>query len=127
MSKFFPIFLLLSTAASAVDFNRDIRPILSDKCFACHGFDEAERKADLRLDTKEGAFTDLDGYFALVAGKPEESEAWLRIDLPEDDEDVMPPEKFHKKLTNEEKTLIKQWITEGAKYDLHWSYKPIQN
>ena len=126
MIKFFPIFLLFSTAVSAVDFNRDVRPILSDKCFACHGFDEAERKADLRLDTKEGAFTDLDGYFALVAGEPEESEAWLRIDLPEDDEDVMPPEKFHKKLTNEEKTLIKQWITEGAKYDLHWSYKPIQ-
>ncbi len=126
MTKILSIYLILSAAAFGADFNRDIRPILSDKCFACHGFDEAERKADLRLDTKEGAFTDLGGYFALVAGKPEESEAWLRIDLPDDDEDVMPPEKFHKPLSKEEKALIKEWIEEGAEYDLHWAYKPVQ-
>ncbi|NNE94303.1 MAG: DUF1553 domain-containing protein [Verrucomicrobiales bacterium] len=125
--KRFLIFLALTSPVFGVDFNRDIRPILSDKCFACHGFDEKERKADLRLDTKEGAFADLgDGVFALVPGKPEESEAWLRIDLDADDEDVMPPKKFHKELTPEEKSLIKQWIKEGAEYETHWSYKPVQ-
>ena len=69
-------------------FNRDIRPIFSNACFACHGFDAKERKADLRLDTAEGARADLGGYAAIVPGDPGKSEAWLRI-LSEDEDEVM--------------------------------------
>lgn len=111
--------------AAAVDFNRDIRPILSDKCFACHGPDEHERKADLRLDTKEGAFADLGGYFAIVPGKPEASEVWNRIDHDDPDE-IMPPPKFHKELTTEEKQLIETWIKEGAEFKMHWSFVGLE-
>ncbi|MFK5922472.1 MAG: DUF1549 domain-containing protein, partial [Verrucomicrobiota bacterium] len=124
MMRFFPLFLLLSVNLQAADFNRDIRPILSDKCFACHGFDEEDREADLRLDTEEGAFVDLGGYKAFVAGKPMESEAWLRI-ITDDDDDIMPPSKSHKELTVEEKNLIKEWISDGAKYEIHWAYQPL--
>ena len=106
-------------AADPVDFNRDIRPILSDKCFFCHGPDPHERKADLRLDTAEGAFADLDGYSAIVAGDPEESELYLRI---VDKADPMPPKKSHKKLNADEIALIKQWIKEGAPYSEPWAY-----
>ena len=114
--------LSLSTGA---DFNRDVRPILSDKCFACHGFDEKERKADLRLDTKEGAFADLGGYAALVPGDLKNSEVWLRITT-DDRDDLMPPPRFHKPLTGKEKELIREWIEEGAEYKTHWSYAPLQ-
>ena len=128
MLRYFSLILLalIPLQLNAADFNRDIRPILSDKCFACHGFDEEAREADLRLDTKEGAFVDLGGYTAFVPGKPKESEAWLRIDTDDDDDDIMPPTKFHKKLTGEEKKLIKEWIAEGAKYEIHWAYQPLE-
>ncbi|MEM1444205.1 MAG: DUF1549 domain-containing protein, partial [Verrucomicrobiota bacterium] len=122
-----PIFIVLLFAwvpATAVDFNRDIRPILSNKCFACHGFDEHDRKADLRLDTREGAFEDLGGYAAIVPGDLDASEAWYRIVTDAEDE-LMPPPEFHKPLTEEEKSLIKQWIEEGAEYQVHWSYAPL--
>ncbi|MEM7696901.1 MAG: PSD1 and planctomycete cytochrome C domain-containing protein [Verrucomicrobiota bacterium] len=123
------VLLLFSTAvavqAREIDFNRDIRPILSNKCFACHGFDEHERKADLRLDTREGAFEDLGGYSAIVPGDIDESEAWYRI-ITDDEIDLMPPPKFHKPMTDEEKDLIRAWIEQGAEYDVHWSYKPLQ-
>ena len=78
-------------AADRIDFNHDIRPLLSNRCFACHGPDEEELKADLRLDTREGATKDLGGYAALVPGDPEASELLYRITLPADDDDVMPP------------------------------------
>lgn len=109
---------------SAVDFNRDIRPILSNKCFACHGFDEHERKADLRLDTREGAFQDLGGYAAIVPGDLEASEAWHRI-ITDEEDDLMPPPDFHKPLTEAEKKLIQEWIESGAEYKTHWSYAPL--
>tara|TARA_R110002096_G_scaffold371455_14_gene564902 strand:- start:5049 stop:8033 length:2985 start_codon:yes stop_codon:yes gene_type:complete len=109
----------------AADFNREVRPILSDKCFACHGPDEHDRKADLRLDTAEGAFGDLGGYAAIVPGKLDESEAWLRI-ISEDADEVMPPPKAHKDLTSEERTILKQWIEGGAEFDLHWSFKALE-
>ena len=121
----FTFLVLFPLHLGAVDFNRDIRPILSDKCFACHGFDEEERKADLRLDTKEGAFADLGGYAALVPGKLNESEVWLRITT-DDEDDHMPPAKSHKKLSEAEKKLIQQWISEGAKYEIHWAYQPLE-
>ncbi len=102
-------------------FNRDIRPILSNACFACHGFDAKERKAGLRLDTPEGATADLGGYAAIVPGDPAKSEAWLRI-LSNDKDEVMPPSDFHKTLTAEEKETIRRWIEQGGEYQQHWSF-----
>ena len=118
--------VLAATSAAAenepaIDFNRDIRPILSDKCFFCHGPDEHERKADLRLDTREGALADLGGYFSIVPGKPNESEFVFRITDPED---PMPPEDSHKELKPEEIELLTQWIAEGAPYSEPWAYVP---
>jgi len=104
---------------AAIDFNRDIRPILSDKCFFCHGPDASDRKADLRLDTAGGAFADLGGYAAIVPGKPAESEFYLRIT---DKLDPMPPEDSHKKLEAEEIALLARWIEEGGAYADAWAY-----
>jgi mono/diheme cytochrome c family protein len=109
--------------AGDVDFNRDIRPILSRNCFDCHGPDSKQRKADLRLDTKAGAFADLGGHAAFVAGKPNESEALRRM-LSNDSDERMPPPKTGKKPTAAQIELIRQWITQGAKWSEHWSYVP---
>lgn len=109
------------TAEERLTFNRDIRPIFSNACFACHGFDAKERKADLRLDTAEGARADLGGYAAIVPGDPGKSEAWLRI-LSEDRDEVMPPPEHHKPLTTAEKETIRRWIEQGAEYQQHWSF-----
>ena len=119
------LLLLLSTAAASagIDFNRDIRPILSNSCIACHGPDEAELKADLRLDSHDGATRDLGGYSAIVPGKIEESELIARI-IEEDDNERMPPKGKGSRLTGTEIALLKQWIKEGAKFDQHWSYQP---
>ena len=105
----------------AIDFARDIRPILSDKCFSCHGPDEKHRKADLRLDQKEEAFLDRDGVAAFVAGDLQKSESWLRI-ISEDEDDLMPPPKAKKPLTPQEKQLIRKWIESGAEWTEHWSF-----
>lgn len=107
-------------ADSKLSFNRDIRPILSENCFACHGFDEKKRDADLRLDTAEGAFTDLGGYQAIVPGDLAKSEAWRRI-LSIDPDEIMPPPKSHKTLTEAQKNTLKLWIEEGAAYEGHWA------
>jgi len=108
-------------ADTAVSFNRDIRPILSDACFACHGFDAKTREADLRLDVPEGAFADLGGYQAIVPRDLAASEVWTRL-LSEDQDEVMPPPDFHKSLSDAEKALIKRWIEQGAEYQDHWSF-----
>lgn len=107
-------------AAPTLSFNRDIRPILSENCFACHGFDGKKREADLRLDTAEGASADLGGYQAIVPGDPAKSEAWTRI-LSEDPDEVMPPPKSHKTLTEAQKNTLRRWIEEGAAYEGHWA------
>jgi hypothetical protein len=114
-------------AAAAIDFNRDIRPILSDKCIRCHGPDEEDRKGGqhgLRLDTLAGAREDLGGgAFAIVPGDPAKSELIARITTT-DDEELMPPRKSGKTLSAAEIDLLKRWIAEGANYARHWSYEP---
>ena len=118
--------LCRSAQAQLINFNRDIRPILSDKCFACHGFDAAQRQAGLRLDQAEGALKNLDsGHAAIVPGSLEKSTAWQRIQSENPDE-KMPPDNSHKELTPAEKEVLRQWILEGARYDGHWSFQPIQ-
>ena len=107
-----------------VDFARDIRPLLSDNCFACHGPDAKQRKADLRLDTREGALAYIDGTSAVVPGKPSESELIRRVTTDDEDDLMLPPDSG-KKLDATQKALLQRWIAEGAEYELHWSYKPV--
>jgi len=114
----------LSFAADKLDFNRDVRPILSDKCFKCHGFDEKKREAGLRLDKLEGATQKLEsGAVAIVPGKQAESELVKRI-LHADGEMRMPPASTGKTLTAAEIEILKRWIDEGAEFKGHWSFIP---
>ncbi len=112
-----------SLAGEQISYNRDIRPILSDNCFSCHGPDEHGRKADLRLDTYEGA-TDPE-LAAIVPGKPEASELVARI-RSQDADETMPPPESHKKLSPAQIDLLTRWVTEGAEYEQHWSFLPIK-
>ena len=106
-----------------ISFNRDIRPILSDKCYACHGPDENTREADLRLDIEAKAFTPHGKYeAAIIKGDPENSPLYRRI-ITEDKDDIMPPLESHKELSKEEKVLIEQWIREGAEWESHWAFE----
>jgi hypothetical protein len=112
-----------SAISAEVDFSRDVRPILSDNCFACHGFDEGGRAAGLRLDQFDGATEDLGGYAAIVPGRPDESELIARITS--DDEDaVMPPPDSHKKrLDPQSIALLRRWIAAGAPWGQHWAFQ----
>jgi len=131
MKKFMLLFVLSGPALTAdeVVFNRDIRPILSDRCFHCHGPDEHDRKAKLRLDVAEGPhspFVERDGVVTIKPGSLKDSELWYRITT-DDEDDVMPPEDSHKKpLTAEEKELFKKWIQQGAKYQDFWAFVPVK-
>ena len=109
--------------ASEVSFNRDIRPLLSDRCFHCHGPDEGTRKGDLRLDTVEGAMLDHDGVRAVVPGDPDQSELIQRI-FTNDPDDLMPPPDSDASLSEAEKALFRAWIQNGAEYETHWSFVP---
>jgi hypothetical protein len=116
----------LSAAGDApvrrISFNRDIRPILSDNCFACHGFDAKHRKAGLRLDVVEGArLPNDDGQVAVKPGDLASSEAWQRI-ITTDADELMPPPESHKTLKPEQRELIRRWIEEGGEYEIHWSF-----
>ena len=106
----------------AVDFQRDVRPILSDKCFACHGPDAAAREADLRLDLREGALADLGGYAAIVPGDLDASELIYRI-ATEDQREQMPPADSGLSLTDEERATLRAWIKQGAEYSPHWAFQ----
>ncbi len=117
--------MLPAIALAKVDFTRDIRPILSENCFHCHGPDKKKRKAKLRLDLPEGATADLGGYQAVVPGKPGESELVDRITT-KDKDDHMPPRKSGKKLVPEQIEILKQWIAEGGEYEMHWAYRPLE-
>ena len=116
------------TGIDQVSYNFHIRPILSDKCFACHGPDANKREADLRLDTEDGAFAALKespGKFALVSGNLQESEVYHRI-ISEDPGEMMPPPESNLVLTEREITLIKKWIEQGAKYEPHWAFTKVE-
>ena len=106
-------------AEEPIDFNRDIRPILSENCFYCHGQDGGKRQADLRLDVAEKALEAK----ALVPGKALESELIARI-RSTDPEQQMPPPKSNRKVSEEQLKLLERWIDEGAKYSNHWAYNP---
>ncbi|MHC4994442.1 MAG: DUF1553 domain-containing protein [Planctomycetota bacterium] len=108
-------------ADTPIVFNRDIRPILSDNCFHCHGPDHTDRKADLRLDTQADAFAEINGTRPIVPGDPNDSEVFLRI-IADNPDDLMPPPESNKKLTTEQIDLIKKWIGQGATYQDHWAF-----
>ncbi len=109
-------------AQASIDFNRQIRPILSENCFACHGPDEKERKAKLRLDTRAGALKELrSGGFAIVPGHAAKSELIERITTAEASE-RMPPPRTNKRLTPQQIELLKQWIDQGANWSEHWAF-----
>ena len=110
---------------SRVDFTRQIRPLLSDRCFRCHGPDASRRKAKLRLDVREGAFKKLDAGWAVVKpGDPSKSELVRRITT-DDTDDMMPPPEAKLSLTDDEKALLTRWVAEGAEYRPHWSLAPV--
>jgi hypothetical protein len=116
--------LVIPCCADDVKFNRDIRPFLSDTCFRCHGPDATTRQADLRMDVEESAKGPRDGHPAIVATKPQASEAVARI-FSDDPDFAMPPPKSGLKLTARQKELFQRWIAEGAKYEPHWSFTRI--
>lgn len=114
---------VIAAAGDVVSFNREVRPILSDKCFSCHGSDPGSRKAGLRLDTFEGAAAENEGIRAIVPGDPAKSELWTRI-TSGDEDDIMPPPESHKALTQGQKEILRSWIESGAVYEPHWSFVP---
>jgi len=104
-----------------IEFNRDIRPIITENCFACHGPDKNQRKAKLRLDVREIALE----RGAIVPGKPGESKLVEHI-FSSDPEEIMPPPKSRKTLSNAQKELLRSWIAAGAEYEPHWAYIPLR-
>ena len=113
--------LVRPAAAAPVDFVRDVRPLLSNSCFACHGADEKARKADLRLDAREPAVAAK----ALVPGKPDASELIRRLTTTDSDERMPPGNSKKPALTKEQVELLKRWVAEGANYAEHWSFAKL--
>ena len=118
--------ILLSASALAAEdirFNRDIRPILSENCFYCHGQDPKHREAGLRLDVRDEAIKANEGVTAIVPGKPEQSEILKRL-LSHDADEQMPPPESNRKVTPAQIELIRRWIAQGAPYEKHWAFVP---
>jgi len=112
--------------AGKVEFNRDVRPILSGNCFFCHGPDEKKREAKLRLDVRESALADHDGSRAIVPGQPDQSELLARV-LSHDKDDAMPPPKTKRPpLSADQIATLRKWIAQGAEYENHWSFLPLR-
>lgn len=123
-----PLLATLGHAAPAdpPDFNRDIRPILSEHCFQCHGPDANSREADLRLDVAENATADRGGYQVIVPGDPDASELYRRV-VSDDEFELMPPPDAKRTLTEGQIQLLKDWIATGAPFDRHWAFvKPAR-
>ena len=121
---FLGVFLGATCAAETINFSRQIRPILSENCIACHGPDEKGRKGKLRLDDEQDAKRDRKGDFVILPGKPEQSELIKRIESTDPD-DVMPPPKQHKTIPPAQLALLKEWIRQGAPWGRHWAYEPV--
>jgi hypothetical protein len=119
----FQLFAVSGRGAEPVDFNRQIRPILSQSCYQCHGPDANKRKSDLRLDRREGLFRSQDDTTIIVPGAPDQSELLFRI-TSDDPELHMPPPKSGGRLTSSQVDLIRRWIAEGARWTGHWAYLP---
>jgi len=122
LSAALPLILSVTVVAAepSVDFDRDIRPILADRCFQCHGPDGAKREADLRLDTRAGIFSPRDDQAAVVAGDSAKSLLYQRI-LTSDEDERMPPTDAGEKLSATQADLIRRWIDSGAAWQQHWS------
>ena len=118
-------FAAFQATATEISFNANIRTILADRCYNCHGPDAASRKADLRLDSEYHAKAThgADKITPIAPGNPDRSEILQRI-LSDDPDDVMPPPKSKMKVTTEEAALLRQWIIEGAKWEKHWAFIP---
>ncbi|MEZ6060881.1 MAG: DUF1549 domain-containing protein [Planctomycetaceae bacterium] len=112
-----------AAADDPVDFTRDVRPILSNACFHCHGPDEKTREADLRVDTRAGLFDERDGVRAVVPGNIEASELVSRI-LSDDPDLAMPPSTSKKSLTDEQRQTLVRWVKQGAPWEQHWAFIP---
>ena len=121
---FLGVFIGATCAAEPINFSRQIRPILSENCIACHGPDEKGRKGKLRLDDEQDAKRDRKGDFVIMPGKPEQSELIKRIESTDPD-DVMPPPKQHKTIPPAQLALLKEWIKQGAVWGRHWAYEPV--
>jgi len=115
----------LAATPGAVDFDRDIRPILADNCFACHGPDEKPRMANLRLDVKDGMFADRGGRPVIVTGDAAASRLYQRISE-KDKAKRMPPAYSERSLSEQQIELVRKWIDQGAKWEMHWAYIPPQ-
>ena len=113
--------MLAVGAESKVDFAREVQPILSENCYHCHGPDSEARKAKLRLDTKEGAYRTLDGVTVVKPGDAAHSDLVVRI-LSGDKDEVMPPPKSNRHLTDAQKQLLQRWVKEGAPWGEHWAF-----
>jgi hypothetical protein len=126
-SRFFVVCLTVTVAAAVradeINYQRDVRPILSANCFSCHGADEKHREAELRLDTVDGATALHDGHAAIVPGKPDESLLIARI-TSDDSEQKMPPMDSGKTLTPAQIETLRRWIQSGAEYQQHWAFVP---
>lgn len=113
-------------ATETINYSRDIRPLLSKHCFACHGPEEDHREADLRMDLESSAKENHDGIAAIVTGQAEQSEAYLRM-ITDDQDDKMPPPEHGKFMKSEEIALIKHWIDNGAEYSRHWAFEALES
>jgi hypothetical protein len=116
--------LVSSALAEPIDFSKQIRPILSENCFFCHGPDEKKREAGLRLDDETSSKKNNDGVIAVVPGNPDKSALIERI-VSKDPDEVMPPPKQHKTISPAQVALLKEWIKQGAKWGKHWSYEKV--
>ena len=112
-----------AAAEKPIDFNRDIRPILSDNCFACHGPDDKHRMAKLRLDTEDGLFADRGAYRIVAPGDSSKSRLYARISAA-DKATRMPPPQAGTTLSAAQIELVRKWIEQGAKWERHWSFTP---
>lgn len=122
MKSILSTLILSLPSAYGVDFNREVRPILAQQCFACHGMDDHSRKGNLRLDLRESALgSGKSGELSITPGKPDASEIIKRL-LSTDEDEQMPPPHTKRVVSEKDKTILKQWIAEGAHYATHWAY-----